>query len=99
MQLAVLGDSPTDSFPPAAKTGGLQFATHQADNLTFLQACALSDLFKAGPILPGKAHDQRGLLAVEFGLHERGTMAVKHELAMNPFIGFNQPKHILQAFG
>ena len=27
------------------------------------------------------------------------TMTVKHELAMNPFIKFNQPKHILQAFG
>lgn len=69
MQLAVLGDSPTDSFPPAAKTGGLQFATHQISNFTFQQAYALSDLFKAGPIFPDKAHDQRGLFTVEFGLH------------------------------
>ena len=70
----MFGDSTADALAPTAEAGGFELTTHDVDDLTFDQAGALLDLFKARSVFPGEAHDERGLFAAEAGFHGRVTM-------------------------
>ncbi len=57
----MFGDSSANTLAPHSKTRGLQFTTHQINNLFFGQTSALLDLFKRGAILPRIANDEGDL--------------------------------------
>lgn len=56
----MLGLAPTDALAPKTEARGLQFATHQLDDVGFYKACLPPDSLKGRPILPSHA-DERTL--------------------------------------
>ena len=56
----MLGLAPTDALAPETEARGLQFATHQLDDLGFDKACLATDFLEGRPILPSHT-DERTL--------------------------------------
>ena len=65
----MFGDASIDAFAPEAKTGRLQLAAHDRDDIPFDEACALLDFLEACPVLPRQAHDAGNLFGQKRGFH------------------------------
>ena len=53
----MLGLASTDTLAPKTEARGLQFATHQLDDLGFDKSCLPTDFLEGRPILPGHADE------------------------------------------
>lgn len=72
-QLAMFGDSASDTLAPHAKTGGLELTAHYLNDLSFGQSSALLDLLERGAILPRVANDEGDLFSRESRFHDSGS--------------------------
>ena len=68
-QAPVLGDAAVHSFAPKAKTGGLQLAAHDRDDIPLDKACALFNFLETCSVLPSQPHNTGDLLRQKRGLH------------------------------
>ena len=63
----MLGLAPTDALAPETEARGLQFATHQLDDLGLDKACLATDFLEGRPVLPRHADERTLFLGGEPG--------------------------------
>ena len=80
----MLGLASTDALAPETEARGLQFATHQLDDLGFDKACLPPDFLEGRPVLPGHADERTLFLEGKPG--ERNLLILGHVL---PWCGFS----------